>query len=122
MAGIQPPSSGTITPTSTFTSPFSSECLAPIMATLSCMTPRPSLAAASELLVSTGKFNLLAATNGGEVNTRRLYDLGLGLEMSKNWGVFSCDTDGIAKPDPKVYKAILDRLGRDEGNNKWVSF
>ena len=77
------------------------------------MTPRPSLAGCSKLLIATNKFTLLAATNGGAASTRGLFEQALGKEIGGEggpWGVFSCDTNKVAKPAPIVYEQIWQRF------------
>lgn len=106
------------------TSVFSDEFLSPILMTLTAMTPRPSLAACSQLLVATGKFNLLAATNGGAASTRGLFERALGKEIGGEggpWGVFSCDTNQVAKPAPIVYEQIWQRFEKEGLTERRVS-
>jgi hypothetical protein len=102
MAGLM----GPMVLSTPFASPIPAARLATTLQSLTRMVPRPSLAPCSALFHSTGKFALHATTNGGEVNTRNLYDLALGKEESKNWGVWSCDFIKVAKPAPVVYDAI----------------
>lgn len=93
--------------------------LTPITSTLTSLTARPSLEACSRLLhsPSTGaepSFRTLAATNGGAVTTRGLFDLALGEEESAKWEVWSCDEIKVAKPAPEVYEAVWKKLGLDK--------
>lgn len=118
-ANIQPPPGHTVEPSLSYNSAFAPSIIDPILKTLTCMTPRPSLVAASALLLSTGKFELAACTNGGEANTRNLFDLAMGKEHSSKWGVWSCDMIQMAKPFPKVYEAIWERLVGTGERNGW---
>ncbi|KAK4691870.1 hypothetical protein P7C70_g9249, partial [Phenoliferia sp. Uapishka_3] len=102
MAGVLPPEPHTS---------FTADLLAPVYATLPAMDPRPSLSACSSTFLETGKFRLLAATNGGAESTRGLFDRALGKEQSAKWGVFSCDANQVAKPAPAVYENIWKHLG-----------
>jgi 2-haloacid dehalogenase len=86
---------------------FTAPELLPIVMTLTAMTARPSLAGCSSLLHSIpGRFQLMAATNGGDLATRGLFKRALGEEEAGKWKYFSCDSIQLAKPDPKVYDAI----------------
>lgn len=108
MSGVRPPA-GAVS--------FSAESLAPVLATIPKMDARPSLAECSALLLGSGKFKLLAATNGGIDSTRGLFDNALGEAESAKWGVFSCDTARVAKPAPAVYESIWQTLG-EEGKDR----
>lgn len=84
------------------------------------MTPRPSLAACSNLLLGTpGQFQLMAATNGGDASTRGLFKRALGDDISSQWKYFSCDSVGIAKPDPRVYDAIWANFDNCQRGKGW---
>ncbi|BGP18095.1 hypothetical protein JCM10213_004755 [Rhodosporidiobolus nylandii] len=85
----------------------------PITSTIPSMAPRPGLAEATELLLSSN-FRLLAATNGGLDTTKGLYEKALGKETAQKWEYFSCDEDKAAKPAPTVYRDVWKRFGIEE--------
>lgn len=99
-------------------SDFTVDSLASVTSTLTAMHPRPSLAACSALLLGSGKFQLMAATNGGDPSTRGLFTRALGEEEAARWKFFSCDSIQIAKPDPRVYDAIWTGFGIGAENRK----
>ncbi|KAI5481113.1 haloacid dehalogenase [Pseudohyphozyma bogoriensis] len=102
--------------------------LDPILSTFGSLPPRPSLQAASNLLVSSKRFALLAASNGGSESTRSLLERAL-KDEAKEWDVFSCDEIKVAKPDQEVYEAVWEKLGVAESKGRhgwfktcWVSY
>lgn len=92
-----------------------SDALQPVLNALKSLPARPSLGAASSLLLENG-FRCMAATNGGLESTRGLFKNALGDQVAQRWEYYSCDEDRVAKPAPSVYAAIRKRLevGRDD--------
>ena len=92
-----------------------SDTLQPVLSALKSLPARPSLGAASSLLLENG-FRCMAATNGGLESTRGLFKNALGDQVAERWEYYSCDEVRVAKPAPSVYAAIRKRLevGRDD--------
>ncbi|CAG9945168.1 unnamed protein product [Clonostachys rosea f. rosea IK726] len=76
---------------------------------------RPGIAECFQILRDNG-FTVWALT-AGDVERVGGYFTHNGIHMPKE-NFISCDAIKIGKPDPKVYKLMLDRLGNDE---KWFA-
>ncbi|GAA5879945.1 hypothetical protein JCM3774_005687 [Rhodotorula dairenensis] len=113
MQGVLPPPGKASIPADHY-----SDALQPVLTSLKTLPARPSLNAASSLLLEHG-FRCMAATNGGLESTKGLFEHALGSEVAQKWQYYSCDEDQVAKPAPSVYAAIRNRLGVQKGEECW---
>lgn len=95
-----------------------SDTLQPVLTALKSLPARPSLGAASSLLLENG-FRCMAATNGGLESTQGLFKSAFGDQVAQRWEYYSCDEDRVAKPAPSVYTAIRKRLGVEPDDESW---
>ncbi|GAA6064104.1 hypothetical protein JCM10212_003667 [Sporobolomyces blumeae] len=97
------------------------DLLEPVLSTLPKMRPRPGLVECSDVLQTSDKFRLMAATNGALATTKQLFENALGNDAAGKWEYFSCDQDKVAKPAPTVYRDVWKQLGveRDADKKGW---
>lgn len=100
-----------------------------MMASLQGLTPRPGMVQAfTEIYRSASKegteVHLWGATNGSRSLAEKLFTSALGLSPSgggadlhpgKTVGVWSCDEIRVAKPDPRVYAAVKEKVLAEAG-------
>ena len=110
-----------------------------MMGSLKRLTPRPTMQQAFATYEAEG-IEAWGASNGSRELSTALFEGALGKgsvrdhgvsgkEALKGVGVFSCDEVQIAKPDPRVYQAVLERIERGEkdiqkffvATHSWVS-
>lgn len=99
-----------------------------LMATLPTLEPRPGMVEAfSKTYRSGGKgtrVSLWGATNGSLDLAGKLYQGALGVagkddqKSGEGYSIWSCDQIQVAKPDPRVYEAIKERVIKGDGFQK----
>lgn len=97
------------------------ENLGPIMSNFQSLPARSGFAEAVRLLTSTGKYKLVAATNGGLDSTQGLLRGALGDSAASKWDVFSCDEIKVAKPNKEVYEKVWEKIGGKEQSAWFVA-
>jgi len=88
-----------------------------MMGSLSRLTPRKGMQAAFARYAAAG-VEAWGATNGSLKLAETIFSNALGQNAAKNVHRFSCDEIRIAKPDPRVYEAVKERIKAGAGREQ----